>query len=172
MNTYTAVLCHTLVEVDANVEKVGVSEVLKLAELELDIEIGELILKLDELDELELEGVVEEDCDVEETTGGVVGGVTEDKLESVFGGNEESEEDEPEGLDDVLDDVGSPLDADILERKRKGKGKRLSQVKVKMNAERHLTRWRPVMTIEITPNECLEDDRVKSSVPPLDLLIA
>jgi len=71
--------------------------------------------------------VVEEDSDVEETTGGVVGGVTGDEMESVFGGNEESEEaDEPEGLDDVLDDVGgSPLvDADILERKRKEKGKR------------------------------------------------
>ena len=111
-NTHTAVLCHTLVEVLDKVVKVGVSDVLKLEELELEREVlsEKLLLELDELEELELDGVVEEDSVDEDTTGGVTGGVTVDETESVPGSKENSEEaDEPGGV--MLggnEDVGSP----------------------------------------------------------------
>lgn len=131
-NTHTAVLCHTLVEVLDKVVKVGVSDVLKLEELELEREVlsERLLLELDELEELELDGVVEEDSVDEDTTGGVTGGVTVDETESVPGSKENSEEaDEPGGV--MLggnEDVGSPtppvvVDTDILEREKKRKGR-------------------------------------------------
>jgi len=103
--------------------------VLKLGGLELEREVLSeklLLLELDELDELEeLDGVVEGDSVDEDTTGGVMGGVTVDETESVPGSEENSEEaDEPGGVTlGGNEDVGSPtppavVDTDILERER------------------------------------------------------
>lgn len=107
---------------------------LKLDELELEIEVSEerlLELELDELDELELDDKVEEDSVDEDTGGEVTGGVTMDETESVLDGKENNEEaDEPGGLMIGLnEDVGSPpptdvVDTDILKREKKRKGSR------------------------------------------------